>query len=79
MAYWDLIFNDDPAHSRDSSASAIAVCGILEMIKYLPAGSEADKKYFAAVAAHILKSLSVKYAVYETVPGAPILYHGVYS
>lgn len=35
VCYWDLIFTEG-SEERDSSAAAIAACGIQEMIKYLP-------------------------------------------
>lgn len=43
VSYWDLIFGDGSGQSRDSSATAIAVCGIHEMLKTLP-DSDPDKK-----------------------------------
>ena len=33
VCYWDLIFKDGDGHSKDSSAAAIAVCGMHEMNK----------------------------------------------
>lgn len=58
VAYWDLIFTegDEP---RDSSASAITVCGILEMQKYV---NDADINRFSKIGAHIMHSLIDKYA-----------------
>ncbi len=35
VPYWDFDFDTGSTEPRDSSASAIAVCGILEMAKYL--------------------------------------------
>lgn len=77
IAYWDLIFNDDINHVRDSSASAISVCGLLEMDKHLK--NDNNQKIYTKAAHCILRSLINKYAVYELKPGAPLLYHGVYS
>ena len=34
VCYWDLIFGDGSGQSRDSSAAAVAVCGMHEMMKY---------------------------------------------
>ena len=31
VVYWDLFFGDDSGEPRDSSAAAIAVCGLLEL------------------------------------------------
>ena len=40
VCYWDLIFGDGSGQSRDSSAAAVAVCGMQEMCKYLPETDE---------------------------------------
>ena len=37
VAYWDLDFSDGSGEERDSSAAAIAVCGLLELAEQLPA------------------------------------------
>jgi unsaturated chondroitin disaccharide hydrolase len=34
---WDLIFTDDHETPRDSSAAAIAACGLIEIVRLLPA------------------------------------------
>lgn len=78
VCYWDLIFTDKDNQSRDSSAAAIAVCGMLEMMKYLPEDDE-DRKIYAGAASNILRSLIQNYTEKEHALGDPILYHGVYS
>ena len=40
VAYWDLIFTDGSGEERDSSASAIAACGLMELAKWLPGERE---------------------------------------
>lgn len=40
IPYWDFDFKDGSFEPRDSSAAAIAVCGLLEMCRHLPAGAE---------------------------------------
>ena len=42
IPYWDFDFTDGSDEPRDSSASAIAACGMLEMAKYVEK-AEADK------------------------------------
>ncbi|HEU7039918.1 TPA: glycoside hydrolase family 88 protein, partial [Streptococcus pneumoniae] len=56
VSYWDLIFNDGSDQSRDSSATAIAVCGIHEMLKHLPE-VDADKDIYKHAMHAMLRSL----------------------
>ena len=78
VCYWDLIFTDGSNQSRDSSAAAIGVCGIHEMLKYLPE-VESDKNTYRHAMHCILRSLMERYTAPEIKPGNPVLLHGVYS
>lgn len=78
VCYWDLIFNDGDDHSKDSSAAAIAVCGMHEMNKYLPEVDE-NKEVYKYAMHNILRSLIENYMNPEIEPGKPVLSHGVYS
>ncbi|MTB63531.1 glucuronyl hydrolase [Streptococcus sp. zg-86] len=78
VSYWDLIFSDGSGHVRDSSATAIAVCGIHEMLKYLPETDENKQHYQYAMHA-MLRSLIENYANKKAIPGGANLLHGVYS
>ena len=78
VCYWDLIFTDDPDQSRDSSAAAIAVCGMLEMDHNL-SDEDPYKKVYQGASANILRSLMKHYTCKQHKQGDPILYHGVYS
>lgn len=78
VCFWDLIFNEGDDQSRDSSAAAIAVCGMMEMDKYL-ADDDADKETYQRASANILRSLIKNYTSEKHEQGNPILYHGVYS
>lgn len=78
VCYWDLIFNDGDDHSKDSSAAAIAVCGMHEMNKYLPEVDE-NKEVYKYAMHNILRSLIENYVNHEIEPGKPVLLHGVYS
>lgn len=78
VSYWDLIFNDGSAQSRDSSATAIAVCGIHEMLKHLPE-VDADKDIYKHAMHAMLRSLIEHYANDQFTPGGTSLLHGVYS
>ena len=75
---WDLIFTDGSKQPRDSSAAAIGVCGIHEMLKYLPE-VEPDKNTYRHAMHCILRSLMERYTAPEIKPGNPVLLHGVYS
>ena len=75
VSYWDLDFGDDSGETKDSSATAIAACGMLEMAKYLPK----DKaEYYTNMAKQIAGSL---YRNYVPKPGESngLLLHGVYA
>ena len=77
VCYWDLVFGDGSGQPRDSSAAAIAACGLSEM-----ASQEANDEERAiddGALAISLRSLINDYTSDTTVPGAPILQHGVYS
>ncbi len=78
VCYWDLIFTDGDCQSRDSSAAAVAVCGIHEMLKYLPE-VHPDKETYQYAMHRILRSLMEGYANPDIREGAPVLLHGVYS
>ncbi|UPU38967.1 hypothetical protein MX850_10440 [Erysipelothrix sp. Poltava] len=77
VCYWDLIFTDGDDQSRDSSAAAIAVCGMLEMIKYMK--NDELKTVYEGASHTILRSLIDNYTKTTHEPGNPVLYHGVYS
>ncbi len=59
VAYWDLDFTegDEP---RDTSAAAIAVCGLLEAVRTMPLDAEHKARYEAS-AYEIMGSLLEKY------------------
>lgn len=77
VAYWDMSFTsgDEP---RDSSADAIAVCGILEMLKYLPESDENYALYMNAVKL-MMNSLYENYSTKDTPESNGLLLHAVYS
>lgn len=78
VCYWDLIFSDGDNQSKDSSAAAIAVCGMHEMNKYLPEVDENKETYKYAMH-NILRSLIENYINKDVREGSPVLLHGVYS
>lgn len=78
VSYWDLIFNDQDDQPRDSSAAAIAVCGMLEMDHLLTEDCE-EKEIYRGASRAILRSLMRNYVNPHMEEGSPILLHGVYS
>ncbi len=76
IPYWDLEFTEKDNEPKDSSAAAIAVCGMLEMCYYM----EEDKAaYYRSVAEKILVSLIENYSVKDTKISNGLLLHGVYA
>jgi unsaturated chondroitin disaccharide hydrolase len=69
VAYWDLVFGDGSDQDRDSSAAAIAVCGLLEL---------GGDRYRAAAGA-ILESLIARYSTESHPESNALLLHGVYD
>lgn len=77
VSYWDLDFTDGSDQARDSSATAIAICGILEMIQYI-----SDKEYVDSLMESVslmIESLIDNYSNKDLIKGAPLLNEGVYS
>ena len=73
---WDLCFTNG-SHERDSSAAAIAACGLLEMLKALPL-LDPHRKHYERAACGIIRELSRRY---QTAPDGPengLLRHAVY-
>lgn len=76
--YWDLIFNDGSDEERDSSAAAIAICGLLELSRQLPISDKKHYEYEAA-ALEIMEALAKNYTT-EMIPQSNgVLLHGVYD
>ena len=73
VPYWDLIFTegDEP---RDSSAAAIAVCGLYEALPSLP---EAERALCQDAADKLLSAL-IEHCTAEKHPAGGVLLHGVY-
>jgi unsaturated chondroitin disaccharide hydrolase len=76
ICYWDLIFTEG-AEERDSSAAAVAACGLLELAAGLPLLDPLRAEYERAAAGMVM-TLSERYANRDAAPGAGLLRHAVY-
>lgn len=73
VPYWDLIFTQGE-QPRDSSAAAIAACGLYEALHLLP---EEERPAVQAAADKLLLALTERCTLPIT-PGGGVLAHGVY-
>lgn len=76
VPYWDFIFTDGSDEPRDSSASAIVICGLCEIAKHLE-GDKAD--YYLNIASRLMKALVDTCAVKDATQSDGLLLHGVYG
>lgn len=78
VCYWDLIFTDGD-EERDSSAAAIAACGLLELSKHLSQLGNSESVIYKNAALKIIESLAANYTSENTDNSNGILLHAVYS
>lgn len=78
IVYWDLIFTEGTGQEKDSSASAIAACGMLELAEQLPE-TDPDKLGFWNAALEILAALTARYTTKDQPDSNGILKHSVYN
>ncbi|WP_124068400.1 glycoside hydrolase family 88 protein [Clostridium sp. E02] len=76
VPYWDLEFLKGSTEPRDSSSASIAVCGMLEMAKYL---DESDASYYTSIAKKIMESIVRNYAVKDLKESNGLVLHSTYS
>lgn len=77
VCYWDLCFTEG-IEERDSSAAAIAVCGMMELAKHMPLTDEYKAPYENA-SLGILKSLAENYTTKDYKESNGVLLHAVYG
>lgn len=76
VAYWDLVYGDGSGAERDSSAAAIAVCGLAELADQVD--DEAAAARYREAADAMLASLIANYTPADGESDA-LLLHGVYD
>lgn len=76
VPYWDFDFQDGSEEPRDSSAAAIAACGLLEMARHV---EENEKKLYRKLASVLLKSLTDNCLYRDMDETNGILLHATYS
>ncbi|MGY3725086.1 unsaturated chondroitin disaccharide hydrolase [Granulicatella balaenopterae] len=78
VSYWDLIFQDGSGQSKDSSATAIAVCGMNLMNQFIPE-SNSHKLIYKYAQHAMLESLMNSYTDELTDGITALINEGVYS
>lgn len=76
IPYWDFDFDTGSDEPRDSSAAAIAVCGMLEMAKHL---DEEESEFNIGAAKRLMLALAEKCAVNDESKSNGLLLHGTYA
>ncbi|GAA4471356.1 glycoside hydrolase family 88 protein [Phytohabitans houttuyneae] len=77
VAYWDLVFGDGSGAERDSSAAAIAACGLAELAGHV--GDPARAERYREAAGRILRSLVDGYSTGGRPGSQALIRHGVYD
>lgn len=78
VAYWDLVFTEGTEQERDSSASAVAACALLELVKH----TDSDDPYrqiYRNAAYSMLLSLEENYRTADGASEEGMLRHAVYN
>ncbi|WP_156285908.1 glycoside hydrolase family 88 protein [Oceanivirga salmonicida] len=77
ICYWDMDYTKEDNEPRDTSAVAIAICGILEMNKYIK--DDEDQKIYYNAAMAMLKELISNYTTRNIEDSNALLTEAVYS
>lgn len=77
VAYWDIFFTSGD-EERDSSAAAIAACGLIEGANSLD-NSDPDKELYMNAAKHMVNSLIDNYLTKDVPDSNGLLLHAVYG
>ncbi|MBQ9085543.1 MAG: glycoside hydrolase family 88 protein [Clostridia bacterium] len=78
IAYWDLCFQDGSTEPRDTSSNAIALCGMLEIIKHMDESDPLRQIYINA--SKIIMNALIDGAISKDVPESNgLLLHQTYA
>jgi unsaturated chondroitin disaccharide hydrolase len=77
VAYWDFTFSDPSREERDSSASSIAACALLQLATQVQ--SDTEQKKYQSAALTMLDSLVLNYSTAHHPESNALLLHGVQS
>ncbi|TXK82600.1 glucuronyl hydrolase [Paenibacillus sp. N3.4] len=77
VTYWDFNLPDAPDNYRDSSATAIACCGILELLEHLNE-EDPDYSFFKQAVERSMSSLVTNYSTKDDPSAEGLLKHGSY-
>lgn len=78
IPFWDLQFTDGDDEPRDSSAAAIAMCGILEGIKYMD-GSDPLREIYVNACKRMMNSIIDGYLSKDVPEANGLVLHATYS
>lgn len=78
VPYWDMIFKEGDGEPKDSSAGAIAACGMLQMLPQLEKDSPLKELYMGAID-KIMFSLFENYSTKNVPESNGLLLHAVYN
>ena len=78
IAFWDLSFTDGDDEPRDSSSNPIAICGMLEAVKYMDESDPLRKIYINACK-RMMNSLIDNYLTKDVPEANGLLLHATYG
>lgn len=78
VVYWDFNVPINSETKRDSSASAIAACGVLELLQHLSA-DHPERSYYEDAVQRTMKSLIANYSTMGEPGEQGLIKHGSYS
>lgn len=78
IPYWDLSFKDGDGEPKDSSTAAIAMCGMLEAVKYMDESDPLKVIYVGAIK-RMMNTLIDKYISKDVPESNGLLLHQVYA